>query len=86
MVKCSFIMPEKSFYHIRSEKRMVLWKAVHYLKEGWKRLVRRKLEVAVLDAAAIGISIIRGDIKTASSVMFLLGVGEIWKSGHIRNP
>ncbi len=62
-------------YPIR--KAMVLWKAVHYLKEGWKRLVRRKLEVAVLDAAAIGISIIRGDIKTASSVMFLLGVGEI---------
>ena len=58
-------------YPIR--KAMVLWKAVHYLKEGWKRLVRRKLEVAVLDAAAIGISIIRGDIKTASSVRICQG-------------
>ena len=55
---------------------MVLWKAVHYLKEGWKSLARRKLEVAVLDASAIGISVLRGDFNTAASVMFLLGVGE----------
>ena len=57
-------------------KAVVLWKAVHYLKEGWKSLARRKLEVAVLDASAIGISVLRGDFNTAASVMFLLGVGE----------
>ena len=58
-------------------KAVILWTAVRYLREGWKSLVRKKLEVAVLDASAISISILRGDFKTASSVMFLLGVGEI---------
>ena len=56
-------------------KAVVLWKAVHYLKEGWKSFARKKLEVAVLDASAIGISVLRGDFKTAASIMFLLGVG-----------
>ena len=50
--------------------------AFHYLKEGLKSLAKRKLEVAVLDAAAIGVSLIRGDIDTAGSVMFFLGIGE----------
>lgn len=36
-----------------------------------------KLEVAVLDATAIGVSVLRDDIATASSVMFLLGIGEL---------
>mgnify|MGYP000258449726 CR=1 FL=1 len=36
-----------------------------------------KIEVSVLDATAIGVSIFRGDFSTASSVMFLLGFGEI---------
>ena len=57
-------------------KAVVLWKAVHYLKEGWKSFARKKLEVAVLDASAIGISVLQGDFKTAASIMFLLGVGE----------
>lgn len=61
-------------YPIR--KAIVVWKALHYLKEGWKSIAKRRLEVTVLDAAAISISILRGDIKTAASVMFLLGVGE----------
>lgn len=52
-------------------------KSVKYIWHGWKTLVSGKLEVPVLDAAAIGISMIRGDIKTAGSVMFLLGIGEI---------
>ncbi len=52
-------------------------KAAGYLKEGVKSLVKRKMEVAVLDAAAIGISVLRGDMKTAASTMFLLGIGEI---------
>lgn len=55
---------------------VILWKAMHYLKEGWKSLFRGKLEVAVLDASAISISILRGDFKTAASIMFLLGIGE----------
>lgn len=56
-----------------------LWttvKSVRYLKEGLKSLAKGRLEVSVLDAAAIGVSVLRGDMNTASSVMFLLGVGE----------
>lgn len=53
-----------------------LFKSLKYLKEGLKSLAARKLEVSVLDATAIGVSILRGDMETASSVMFLLGIGE----------
>lgn len=52
-------------------------KSIKYLKEGIKTLAKGKLEVPVLDGAAIGMSVIRRDMDTASSVMFLLGVGEI---------
>ena len=48
-----------------------------YAKDGLKALTERKLNVAVLDATAIMTSIIRDDHDTASSVMFLLGVGDI---------
>ena len=40
-------------------------------------LWRRKLEVEVLDALSIGVSILRGDFATAGSVMFLLNVGSL---------
>lgn len=56
-----------------------LWttfKSFRYLKEGAKSLTRRKLEVSVLDATAIGVSVLRGNMDTAGSVMFLLGMGE----------
>lgn len=74
--KVLFHYAGKIFLPYPVRKAVVLWKAVHYLKEGWKSLERRKLEVAVLDASAIGISVLRGDFNTAASVMFLLGVGE----------
>ena len=74
--KVLFHYAGKIFLPYPVRKAGVLWKAVHYLKEGWKSLARRKLEVAVLDASAIGISVLRGDFNTAASVMFLLGVGE----------
>lgn len=51
--------------------------SLHFMKEGLQCLKRRKLEVPVLDAAAIGVSLLRGDISTAGSVMLLLSVGEI---------
>ena len=51
--------------------------AVPYIWKGIKTLAKGKLEVPVLDATAISISIARGDVSTASSVMFLLGIGEI---------
>ncbi len=54
-----------------------IWKASGYVWEGIKCLAKRKLEVPVLDATAITVSIIRGDISTASSTMFMLGIGEL---------
>lgn len=52
-------------------------KSVKYLREGVRTLADGKLEVPVLDATAIGVSLLRGDFDTAGSVMFLLGIGEI---------
>lgn len=52
-------------------------KSLKYLWHGLRCLGRRRLEVPVLDAAAIGVSLLRQDFNTAGSVMFLLGVGEI---------
>ena len=48
-----------------------------YIWKGLKTLWQRKIEVPVLDATAISVSMIRGDFGTAGSVMFLLGVGEL---------
>jgi heavy metal translocating P-type ATPase len=52
-------------------------KSVRYLWKGIRTLAKRKIEVPVLDATAIGVSVLRGDYDTASSVMFLLGIGEL---------
>lgn len=52
-------------------------KSVKYIWKGVCTLAKRRIEVPVLDATAIGVSILRGDFSTASSVMFLLGFGEI---------
>ena len=54
-----------------------IWKAFRYVKEGVLCLSKGKLEVPVLDATAITVSILRRDCSTAGSVMFLLGLGEI---------
>ena len=52
-------------------------KSVKYIYQGIHTLLQRKIEVPVLDATAIGVSMFRGDISIAGSVMFLLGIGEI---------
>ena len=52
-------------------------KAGKYWKEGIKTLAHRQIEVPVLDATAIGVSVLRGDMNSANSIMFLLGIGEI---------
>ena len=51
--------------------------SLKYIYKGLKVLCKGKIEVPVLDATAIGVSILRNDIDTAGSVMFLLGIGEI---------
>lgn len=52
-------------------------KSVKYIWKGIATLAKGKIEVPVLDGTAIAVSILRGDTRTASSVMFLLGIGEI---------
>lgn len=52
-------------------------KSIKYIKKGLCTLAKGKIEVPVLDGTAIGVSIFRGDMDTAGSVMFLLGIGEI---------
>lgn len=51
--------------------------SVKYILKGVKLLWQRRIEVPVLDAAAIGVSLLRQDFDTAGSVMFLLGIGEL---------
>lgn len=52
-------------------------KSVKYIWEGLCTLARGRIEVPVLDGTAVGVSVFRRDYATASSVMFLLGIGEI---------
>lgn len=52
-------------------------KSVRYLFRGIRSLLKGKIEVALLDAAAITVSMLRKDYDTAASVMFLLKIGEI---------
>lgn len=51
--------------------------SLKYIYKGLCSLSKKRLEVSVLDAVAITVSILRGSIKTAGSVMFLLGIGEL---------
>ena len=56
---------------------LITLNSLKYIKNGVKTLAKGKIEVPVLDATAIGVSILRNDIDTAGSVMFLLGIGEL---------
>ena len=59
------------------QKLHTLFRSVRYLWHGAWCLLRRKLDVEVLDALSIGVSIVRNDYSTAASVMFLLRLGEL---------
>lgn len=52
-------------------------RSVPYIKAGLNCLIHKKVQVPVLDATAISVSMLRKDFKTASSIMFLLGIGDI---------
>lgn len=56
---------------------LVTIRSLRYLAAGLRCIRKRKIEVPLLDAAAIGVSVLRRDFNTAGSVMFLLGVGEL---------
>ena len=55
----------------------VIWQSLKYMKEGVKTLLKGRIEVPVLDATAIAVSVLRNDTNTAGSIMFLLGFGEL---------
>lgn len=56
---------------------MTAIKSSRYIWRGLRCMMQRKIEVAALDGIAISVSVLRRDMKTAGSVMFLLDIGEI---------
>ena len=80
---------DKMFFHIAQKlirqliiptpvrHAIVLFKSIPYILKGLKALLQGKLEVSVLDATSIAVSLIRGDYDTAGSVIFLLKIGDI---------
>ena len=54
-----------------------VWRSIAFVWKGVRCLLRRRLEVEVLDALSIGVSVLRGDFNTAGSVMFLLNLGSL---------
>lgn len=70
-------MATKLFLPVPIRTALTLFRSIKYIKKGLKALLSRKLSVSVLDATAVSVSIIRGDFSTASSVMFMLNLGEI---------
>ena len=54
-----------------------VWRSIAFVWKGVRCLLRRRLEVEVLDALSIGVSVLRGDFSTAGSVMFLLNLGSL---------
>lgn len=56
---------------------LTIGRSVKYNEIGLKCLLQRKIEVPVLDATAITVSLVTKDFSTASSIMFLLGIGEL---------
>lgn len=56
---------------------LTIGRSVKYIGIGLKCLLQRKIEVPVLDATAITVSLVTRDFSTASSIMFLLGIGEL---------
>lgn len=67
----------KMFLPVPIRTGIAIIRSVKYIWIGVKTLWKRKIEVPVLDATAIGVSIARGNFETAASIMWLLGIGEL---------
>ena len=67
----------KMFFPAPIRMMLAIIRSAKYIKEGVKALLHGHLSVAVLDATAVTVSLVRGDFDTASSVMFMLRLGEI---------
>ena len=65
------------FLPVPVQTAIALFRSVKYIRAGLSALLHGKLSVAVLDATAVTVSMVRGDFDTAGSVMFMLRLGEI---------
>lgn len=70
-------MVSKLFLPVPITTAISLFRSIKYIREGLRALWHGKLSVAVLDATAVSVSMLRGDFSTAGSVMFMLRLGEI---------
>ncbi len=70
-------MASKLFLPMPVRAAISLARSVRYIREGLSALLHGRLTVAVLDATAVSVSMLRGDFATAGSVMFMLRLGEI---------
>lgn len=77
ILKLSWRMLRKVLVPYPLRAAVTVVRSVGYLKKGVCALAGGRIEVAVLDAVSIGVSLARNDLKTASSIMFLLSVGEL---------
>lgn len=75
--KVVFYLGRKWFVPTPVRNAIAICRGAKYIWKGLQSLAQGKIEVPVLDGTAIAVSLLRGDFKTASSVMFLLGIGEI---------
>ena len=75
--KVIFRYASKLFLPLPLKYGLSAYNSLKYIAKGIKVLAKGRIEVPVLDATAIGVSMVRGDIKTAGSIMFLLSIGEI---------
>lgn len=75
--KVLFRMGRKLFLPLPLRTAYTWFQAARYFWKGLGVLAKGKLEVEVLDATAIAVSVLRADYNTADSVMFLLGIGEL---------
>ena len=67
----------KLFFPLPVTTALAIYHSIKYIREGLSALLHGKLSVAVLDATAVTVSMVRGDFDTAGSVMFLLRLGEL---------
>ena len=67
----------KLFLPVPIRAAYTVWRSIAFVWKGVRCLLRRRLEVEVLDALSIGVSVLRGDFSTAGSVMFLLNLGSL---------
>lgn len=75
--KVAMRMGAKLFLPVPVRYVFIACRSIKYIWKGICALGKGKMEVSVLDGTAIAVSLLRGNISTAGSVMFLLGIGEV---------